>query len=113
MELIKCHLEKMYRRRISLLHMEKEVETRVSQIDTTVESTRQNINIVADIQVSKVSHRSLLSSYTIYDGGRVYTSYWDTLSLVGLLSLQLLQFGCSSVLIFAMSAGPLHLGGNF
>ena len=51
-ELIKPHIEKMYKHRMSLLHMEKEVETKVSTVDAEVESERKKVNDVADKRVS-------------------------------------------------------------
>ena len=51
-ELIKPHVEKMYKLRLSLLHMEKEVETKVSTVDVEVESERKKVNDIADKRVS-------------------------------------------------------------
>ena len=51
-ETIKPRAEKMFRRRDSLLQMEKEVERQTSKINAEAERLKHNVNSVADRQVS-------------------------------------------------------------
>lgn len=51
-EAIKSHGEKMDRRTVSLFGLEKEVETKVSDIDAELESIQWTVNDIADKRVS-------------------------------------------------------------